>query len=115
MEYRIDIENDNEDVFEVKADNVAEIRVVNKEGRDISNEVVVNLFLSQNGLLGLGTELIRLAHKFKEGKHMHLEPSEEEMQVQRMGLFLTPNSCQLTILCGEGKTIDSYFKGEQDI
>jgi hypothetical protein len=110
MEYNIDLVNDNEDKFEEKADNILELKVYDKSGKDISNEVNVNMFFSQNGLLGMGTELIRLAHKFKEGKHMHLEPLEEDMQVQKMGVFLTPKSSEMTILCAEAKVIDDYFK-----
>ena len=32
------------------------------------------------------------------------------MMVKRMGIFLTPDSAELTILCNDNKVIDDYFK-----
>ena len=109
MIYKIDLNNDSNDEFEKNADNTVEIQIFNKAGEDITKDLTVNMYLSKNGLIGLGTELIRLAHHFKEGKHMHLEPSEENRQVQKMGVFLTPESGKLTILCNHNKHIDDYF------
>ncbi|MBB6716823.1 hypothetical protein [Clostridium gasigenes] len=110
MKYEIDILNDENDEFENNADNVAIVQVHDKEGNDITEKANVQMFLSRNALLGLGTELIRLAHNYSETKHIHIEPAEEDMIVQRMGIFLTPNSTELTILCNDNKVIDDYFK-----
>ena len=68
------------------------------------------MFLSKNAMLGLGRELIRLAHDFKEMKHVHLEPRTKDMQVQRMGIFLSPGSSKLTIVCNDNDVIDKYFE-----
>ncbi len=110
MKYEVEIEDDSNDIFENDADNIAEIKVYNRKKEEITKDVCVEMFLSRNGLLGLGTELIRMAHKFTEGKHVHLEPVDDEQQVQRMGVFLTPDSGKLIICCNEGKCIDEYIK-----
>ncbi len=110
MIYNIDIENDADDKFEAKADNVAVFQIFDDKGNDITASSKANLFLSKNALLGLGTELIRLAHNFQDGKHLHLEPTEKDMMVQRLGIFLTPDSGKIVVGCGEMKTIDEYFE-----
>lgn len=109
MKYIIDVMNDENDDFEKKADNVADFQVFDKNGSNISTESYATLFLSKNALLGLGTELIRLAHDFHEGKHSHIEPTTEDMMIQRMGIFFTPDSSKLILGCGEMKKIDDYF------
>lgn len=112
MKYEIDIQNDENDEFENNADNVGIVQVHDKEGNDITSKANVQIFLSKNALLGLGTELIRLAHSYSDTKHVHIEPAEADNMVQRMGIFLTPDSAELTILCNDSKVIDAYF--EQD-
>lgn len=109
MEYIINLSDDSNDKFEENADNVATFKVFNKDGEDISKKVSISMFLSPNGMLGLGTELIRLAYQSEVGKHIHLEPTEKDMQMQRMGVFLTPDSCKTTICCDDNKVIDEYF------
>ena len=115
MKYEIDIKDDSKDYFEKDADNIMEVKVRNDLGEDITKHSVVDIFLSQNALYGLGTELIRMAHNFKEGKHVHLEPVTEEAFVQRMGVFLTPDSSEVMICCNQGKCIDEYMvDGNED-
>lgn len=112
MKYEIDIENDDNDEFEKDADNVGILQVYDKEGKDITSESRVQLFLSKNALLGLGTELIRLAHSYHDTKHVHMESAKVDSMVQRMGVFLAPNSAELTIVCNDSKAIDDYFGKE---
>ena len=110
-----DLKIDSKDCFEKDADNIMEVRVRNDLGEDITKNSTVDIFLSQNALYGLGTELIRMAHNFKEGKHVHLEPVTEEALVQRMGVFLTPDSSEVMICCNQGKCIDEYMvDGNED-
>lgn len=110
MKHEVDIYNDDNDEFENKADNVVVLQVRDTNGNDITSKSKVQLFLSKNALLGLGTELIRLAYNYKEGKHYHVEPTKEDMMVQRMGIFLTPQSGELIISCSDNKAIDEYFE-----
>lgn len=112
MKYEIDIENDQNELeeYEKSGKNVLEVVVYDKTGKMINDSLTVGLSLSQDALLGLGTELIRLAHKYKEGRHYHLDPAEKEMIVQRLGVFSAPNSQELIICCADMKTIDEYFR-----
>jgi len=111
--YQVEI-NSDEDIekFEMSGDNIAELRVYDKNGKDITNKSKVQLILSKNGLLGLGTELIRLAHKFQDGYHTHIEPSENDRIVQNLGIILMPTSCELIVNCSEMENIEEYFKKE---
>ena len=69
------------------------------------------IFLSKNAMLGLGTELIRLAHNFEEGKEIHIVPaSKEKGAEQSMGIFLTPDSCELIIKCEHFEPIEKYLE-----
>ena len=109
MKFEFELYDDSKDFFEDKADNVAEIRVFNQDKIEVTKKSVVEISLSKNALIGLGTELIRLAYNFKEGKHMHLEPVDDEHQIQRLGIFLKPNSCNVIINCKDAECIDKYI------
>ncbi len=110
MEYIISIDNDEHDEFEENADNVAAVEVFDENGQKMGSDLKVEMFLSKNALLGLGTELIRLAHKYVEGKHYHITLADKEMLCQRMGIFLTPNSNELIITCCDYEKIDDLIK-----
>jgi len=112
MEYEIKIPAEHGEIedFEKSDDNIALFRVLDKNGKDISQECVyVEIWLSENAMLGLGTELIRLAHNFEEGKSITIEPSTEKEAKQEMGIFLTPDSCELTIFCKSFEPIEQYL------
>ena len=111
--YKVELDSD-EDIegFEVSGDNIAELLVYDNEGNDITKKSKVQLILSKNGLLGLGTELIRLAHKFEDGYHTHIEPCEKERIVQNLGVVLMPTSCELIVNCSEMENIEEYFEKE---
>ena len=110
MKYEINIEDDSMDLFQNEEDNVVQIRVYDQKGNEITKSSVVEMFLSKNALIGLGTELIRMAQGFKEGKHVHLEPVSKENPVQRLGVFLTPDSGKLIVCCNDSGPIDEYLK-----
>ncbi len=113
MIYEIKINNKDtiEEEYEKNDDNVGEVVVFNNEGKDISGECCVQLTLTKNGLLGLGSELIKLAHNFRDGKHFHIHQSTtKDDACQTMGIFLTPKSSELIITCGEYGKIDDYLK-----
>ena len=109
MKYEFELDDDSNDFFEETADNVAEIRVFNQDNLEITQTSVVEISLSKNALIGLGTELIRMAYKFKDGKHIHLEPVNSEQQVQRLGIFLKPTSSNTIISCKDSGCIDEYI------
>ncbi|KQL27364.1 hypothetical protein [Psychrobacillus sp. FJAT-21963] len=114
-EYIISLENDpdKEEAFEMTGDNIALVHVMDNSGNDITQNCRVQITLSKNALLGLGTELIRLAHdEYKNGRHFHLDPIEKEYVVQSMGIMLHPESCELILGCGDFDSFTEYTKEE---
>lgn len=109
MQYIVEIDDDSRDAFEKEADNVMKVVVRNSEKEDISYETSIEIYLSQNALLGLGTEFIRLAHTFHTGKHVHLEPCDKKSQVQRLGVFLAPGSAKTAFICDDVPCIDDLL------
>jgi len=109
LKYVININNDEFDEFDKNADNVAQVHIYDNDNRVIPN-AKVQLYLNKNALIGLGTELIRLAHNYVEGKHYHIEPADKETLCQRLGIFLTPDSNELIILCSDQNVIDEYLE-----
>ena len=114
-EYIIDLDNDfdKEEAFEVTGDNIALVTVMDSSsGNDITQNCRVQITLSKNALLGLGTELIRLAHDYDNGKHFHIEPINKEYVVQSKGIMLHPESCELILGCGDFDSFTEYTKEE---
>ncbi|QFF99014.1 hypothetical protein PB01_09315 [Psychrobacillus glaciei] len=113
-EYIIDLSSDvdNEEDFEMTGDNIALINVMDMSGDEITQNCRVQITLSKNALLGLGTELIRLAHEYKDSKHFHIEPINKEYVVQSKGIMLHPESCELILGCGDFDSFTEYTKEE---
>lgn len=115
-EYNIKLGNisDEEEEFELAGDNIAQIDVMDKNGNNITKDCRVQITLSKNAMLGLGTELIRLAHKFSDGKHFHIDTiSQDSDAVQTLGIMLHPESCELIVGCGEFKSFGEYLKEDK--
>lgn len=110
MKYTIDLDDDSNDFeeFESKESNIISIFVRDEKNAKMTN-CCVDVFLTQKGMLGLGTELIRLAHKFREGKHYHLEPISKDLCVEKMGVLVAPNSCEMMICCDTETRISDYI------
>ena len=113
-EYIIDLDNDfdKEEAFEITGDNIALVSVMDSSGNDITPNCRVQITLSKNALLGLGTELIRLAHDYGNGEHFHIEPINKECVVQSKGIMLHPESCELILGCGDFDSFTEYTKEE---
>lgn len=79
---------------------------------DITTNCRVHITLSKNALLGLGTDLIRLAHDYGDGKDFHIEPINKEYVVQSKGIMLHPESCELILGCGNFESFTEYTKEE---
>lgn len=112
MRYEFDLIDDENDEFEQLADNVGTVLVLDKNGESAIQQSRVMISLSRNAMIGLGTELIRMAHRFEVGNHMHVDPMQEGLVCQSMGIFLTPESSELIIACGDEKDVDSYIPPE---
>lgn len=112
MRYEFDLIDDENDEFEQLADNVGTVLVLDHNGESTRQQPRVMISLSRNAMIGLGTELIRMAHRFEVGSHMHVDPIQEGLVCQSMGIFLTPESSELIIACGDELDVDSYIPAE---
>ncbi len=112
MKYTFSIPETEEEHKEILYDNMVLFRVYDQTNQDISAKCrYVIIHLTKNAKIGLGTELIRLAHNFEEGKEVHAIPSTKETGPQEaMGMYLTPDSCELTIKCANFPNIEEYLK-----
>ena len=96
--------------YEKKGENLATIWVIGPGGKKVTSDCRIQMFISRDGLIGLGTEMIRLAYNFREGRHWHLEPMSKENMVQTMGIYLTPDSKELIICCDNLGNLKDYKK-----
>lgn len=108
--YIVPLNHCEEEPFEAYSDIVMCINALNDDGEALSHHCRVQIEFSKNALLGLGSELIRLANCFQEGYHTHLFPAEKNLISQKMGVYLTPDSCELIIDCASSQPIESYFQ-----
>jgi|688.fasta_scaffold600912_1 hypothetical protein len=122
--YSINLNSDKskEEEYEYNDGNVAEVRVQIPSGEIVSgSRYKVSITLSSDAMLGLGTELIRKALKLKEDGEKsydyaveHLEGIYSNSPCQKMGIYLTPKSCDLIILADDfGKVEEIIDKLEQ--
>ena len=92
---------------EVILDNVALFQVFDLFGNDISSECqYVIMSFSNQGAIGFGTEMIRLAHSFVDGKEVILINDGQ----QAMGISLQPESSQLCIKCHPFEPVEKYLE-----
>ncbi len=112
MKYAFSIPETEEEHNEILYDNMILFRVYDENDEDISAKCIyVIIYLTKNAKIGLGTELIRLAHNFEDGKEVHIVPSTKEKGPQEsMGIYLTPDSCKLTIKCTPFPPIEECLK-----
>ncbi len=82
-------------IFEINEANVALLQIVDAAGNRIEG-ARIDLHISSDGLLGLGTELIRLSKG--QDKIRHLRPSAPSCAVSNTGVYLHPKSAELLIL-----------------
>lgn len=98
--------------FEKADDNIVQVKVLDELGNDVSKDTrYAILFLATSNMIELGTKLIRLAHNFEEGKEIRLKPASKEHGAQQeLGVFLSPDSCELVIKCESLKPVEEYLK-----
>lgn len=111
--YLIDLGFDDDYLEEhnIGFNNVASIKVIN-DGQDISSKCnFVTLMLSKSALMGLGTELLRLAHNFNKERNYYIIPMGNENYNSKLGFYLTQKSSFLSVGCGNLKDVFYYDKG----
>ena len=110
-EITISLDKTTDAVEEYEKDdrNLARVSVYFPDGRAIgslSHRVVLEL--SRDAMMGLATELVRVAHgKMKPdgGEHWHIDPVTADKATECMGLYLHPSSCELIITHRELGTV----------
>lgn len=97
--------------FEKNDTNVACFQIFDLADNNISDQIrYVGLWFVRSSLIGFGTELIRLAHNFEEGKEIHIVPASKVTAAQQtMGVYLSPTSCELIIKCKSFEPIDKIL------
>ena len=100
--------------FERNDKNLLQVRVrVPSVGMICDDAYLVELSLSRDAMLGLGTELVRAAHRENnETSFWHLRPSEQGFATRILGVYLHPSSCQLIIAEVEHGTLESLLNTE---
>lgn len=94
---------ESEEIEFPKKDNVGLVEILQ------NNRVMISL--NKNALIGLGQQLIRLAHmNYEDGYHLHVDPCEEGHLPQYMGFYSHPDSVELIISCTDFDSIYSYIK-----
>jgi hypothetical protein len=90
---------DKIETYEESDKNLLKIRIQLPTGEMVEGEGYrVEIALSNDAMLALGTSLIRAAHsKNKELNFWHLHPSDKDLISQNFGVYLHPKSCELLI------------------
>ena len=93
--------SDEAEIFEINDENIANVRVFVPDG-DKAKELKgshfhVILEMSQDGMIGLATELLRMAYNGDEYSFVELMPSSWGFASQCMGIILKADSCRLSI------------------
>lgn len=106
LEVLIDLECEDEfyEIHNIGFNNIARIKVYENE-KEITSRCDVIFRLSKNAFLGLGIRLLRMAHKYKEGKS-YLSTEND------IGFYLTNESPVLEIKC---TTLGSAFDYDSTI
>lgn len=106
MKYVISLENHNDTETVSEAEKTLAHSQVKTKGSEATSlkDYTIQLSMSRNALLGLGTELIRWAHKKDQiNKHWHIDPIRANSgAVQTLGIYLTPESVEL-IICSNNQ------------
>lgn len=108
VDFLVDLEWDDDyyEIYNIGFNNIAKIRVYEDEN-EITSRCDIVFRLSKSAFLGLGTSLIRIAHKYKE-EDFYL--SSPEIQNQKLGFYLTNKSIALEIKCKNLNNIHYYDK-----
>lgn len=119
--YTISLERsvDGLEVYEERDQNIARVRVQLPTGEVVADpRYRVELTLSKDAMLGLGTELIRLAVEGGDIKGVyHVHPIERDFASAVLGIFIVPESCELLVAHDDFGTIEeiqSNKRGRRD-
>lgn len=102
-------DKNKEESYEYDDKNLAEVRVQIPTGEIVSGtKYKVSISLSPDAMVGMGTELIRKGLKLKadgiksyDYAVEHIEGIYSSSPCQKLGIYLTPKSCDLIILADD--------------
>ncbi len=116
MKYEVSIQkNQKVEPFEKNRDNIAIMRIQDKDGNNISGKI--ELSMSKSSMLELGKELIRDAFEGDNGQVFHFYPTRPGSSImQSLGVFTHPNSTEPIIIDDIEPSIDVILrKGKSDV
>ena len=100
--------------YEKNDRNMLKVAINLPDGRLVeSPEYRVELVLTRDAMIGLGTELLRTAHTIEnEGglEHWHLDPIRAGGASQGMGVYIHPSSCELIIGVSNLGTVEEAIR-----
>jgi hypothetical protein len=101
--------------FEKRDRNILNVRVQLPSGEMVSgNNYRVEITLSRDAMLGLGTELIRSAYKGNtDDLFWHLHRATPTLASSILGVYLHPSSCELLISEQDYNTLQELLDEEQ--
>jgi hypothetical protein len=104
--FLVDLDFDNEyfECYNLGLFNIGSLKVI-YENKDISKKCTVSMTLSKNALLGFGTELLRIAHNYKEGRIYQID---EKKLSSLLGFFMTSNSATFSLECKKFHNVFYY-------
>lgn len=113
---RLDRKRGEPEEFERNDKNLIQVSVrVPSAGMVCNDAYLVELSLSRDAMLGLGTELIRAAYRqIDQTGFWHFRPSEPQFATKMLGVYLHPNSCQLIIAEVDHGTLESLLNAESE-
>jgi hypothetical protein len=97
--------------YEENDQNILQLRVQLPSGEVVTDpRYRVELALSKDAMLGLGTALIRLAcNENSDEGVFHAHPIEKGFASQVLGFYLAPNSCELIVAQKEFGTVEEIL------
>ena len=115
-QYTLNLKNSKNasEAFEASDENIAELRIQLPGSTKMvsGSQYKVELSMTADAMLGLGTELIRSAHRLKnsaEAEFHHLQPINVNNTCQQLGIYLTTNSCQLLVADKDLGTVEKQI------
>lgn len=103
---------DDIEKFEENSQNIIEIEALDYQRKKIYNVSEFNIYFSEDAILGLGTELIRLHMKNKKVYAEHLPKANQDYIAEGLGVCVSPSSADITFVKKNMTNIDSMVEEE---
>lgn len=111
FEYEVPLEvKDNAyEPFEIGFENIAEIKIIDNNGIDVTNDCVsVVLKINKTGLFKFGVSMLRIAHNYFKDNEYRVYSINKIEDMYNMGIALVEKSSKLRIKCCDFGNVLSY-------